>query len=56
MNDALPSGAPSGALASIDAVISLAEIYENIELVAPDGIEEASPYPPRVEVPRLHGS
>ena len=43
-------------LASVDAVISLAEIYENIELVAPEGIEEASPYPPRVEVPRRQGN
>ncbi|MGA7118796.1 MAG: Uma2 family endonuclease [Polyangiaceae bacterium] len=33
-------------LPSVDASIPLAEIYENLDLVAPDGIEEASPHPP----------
>lgn len=35
-------------LSSLDAILPLAEVYENIELVAPEGIEEASPHPPRV--------
>jgi Uma2 family endonuclease len=35
-------------LPSVDATIPLAEIYENIDLVAPDGIEEPSPRPPAV--------
>jgi Uma2 family endonuclease len=39
-------------LPSVDATVPLAEIYENIELVAPGGIEEPSPYPPPVEVPK----
>jgi hypothetical protein len=33
-------------LPSVDVGIPLAEIYENLDLVAPDGIEEASPHPP----------
>jgi len=33
-------------LPSVDATIPLAEIYENLDLVAPDGIEESSPHPP----------
>lgn len=37
---------------SVDAAVPLAEIYENLELVAPDGIEEASPHPPAVRVGR----
>ena len=35
---------------SVDALVSLAEIYENLDLVAPEGIEEASPHPPAVTV------
>jgi Uma2 family endonuclease len=35
-------------LVSVDATIPLAEIYENIDLVAPEGIEEPSPRPPAV--------
>jgi hypothetical protein len=32
-------------LPSVDIAIPLAEIYENLDLVAPEGIEEASPHP-----------
>ena len=39
-------------LPSVDASVPLAEIYENIDLVAPGGIEEPSPYPPQVDVPK----
>jgi Uma2 family endonuclease len=39
-------------LPSVDATVPLSEIYENIDLVAPEGIEEASPYPPEVKVPK----
>jgi Uma2 family endonuclease len=39
-------------LPSVDATVPLAEIYENLDLVAPGGIEEPSPYPPQVEVPK----
>ncbi len=40
-------------LPSVDATVPLAELYENIELVAPGGIQEPSPYPPQVEIPKL---
>jgi Uma2 family endonuclease len=33
-------------LESVDVAVPLAEIYEKIELVAPEGLEEPSPYPP----------
>jgi Uma2 family endonuclease len=33
---------------SLDVVVPLAEIYEKIDLVAPEGLEEASPRPPAV--------
>ena len=39
-------------LPTLDAVVPLSELYEKIELVAPEGIEESSPYPPEVRVPR----
>jgi hypothetical protein len=35
----------------VDTTVSLSEIYENIDLVAPEGIEEA-PYPPEVQIPK----
>jgi Uma2 family endonuclease len=35
-------------LPSVDVGIPLAEVYENLDLVAPDGIEEPSPHPPAV--------
>jgi Uma2 family endonuclease len=35
-------------LPSLDMAVPLAEIYENLDLVAPDGIEEPSPHPPAV--------
>jgi Uma2 family endonuclease len=35
-------------LPSVDAIVPLAEVYENLELVAPEGIEEPSPHPPPV--------
>jgi Uma2 family endonuclease len=37
---------------SVDVVVPLREIYENLDLVAPDGIEEVSPHPPGVTVQR----
>jgi Uma2 family endonuclease len=37
-------------LPSVDVTIPLAEIYENLEVVAPEGIEEASPRPPSDDV------
>ena len=36
----------------VDATVPLSEIYENIDLVAPEGIDEPSPYPPEVKVPK----
>jgi hypothetical protein len=33
-------------LPSVDATIPLAELYENLDLVAPEGLEESSPQPP----------
>jgi hypothetical protein len=39
-------------LPSVDATVPLSEIYENIDLVAPEGIAEASPYPAEVKVPK----
>jgi Uma2 family endonuclease len=36
-------------LPSVDAAVPLAEIYENMDLVAPEGIEEPSPRPPAVD-------
>jgi Uma2 family endonuclease len=39
-------------LPSVDATVPLAEIYENIDLVAPDGIEEPSPHPPAADPTR----
>jgi hypothetical protein len=30
---------------SVDTAVLLAEIYENLDLVAPEGIEEAAPHP-----------
>jgi Uma2 family endonuclease len=33
-------------LPSLDVVVPLAEIYENLDLVAPGGIEEPTPHPP----------
>jgi len=36
-------------LPSIDATIPLAELYENLDLVAPEGLEEPSPHPPAVD-------
>lgn len=38
-------------LACVDATVPLSEIYENLELVAPEGIEEPSPHPPGVTRP-----
>jgi Uma2 family endonuclease len=35
-------------LPSLDVSVRLGEFYENIDLVAPDGIEDASPRPPAV--------
>jgi Uma2 family endonuclease len=35
-------------LPSLDVSVTLAEIYENLDVVAPEGIEEASPHPPAV--------
>lgn len=35
-------------LPSLDASVPLAEIYENLDVVAPEGIEEPSPRPPAV--------
>jgi Uma2 family endonuclease len=35
-------------LPSVDIAIPLAEIYENLDVVAPEGIEEPSPHPPGV--------
>jgi Uma2 family endonuclease len=35
-------------LPSLDVAVSLTEIYENLDLVAPEGIEEPSPHPPAV--------
>jgi Uma2 family endonuclease len=37
---------------SVDVTVPLAEVYENLELVAPEGIEEPSPRPPAVTPPR----
>ena len=39
-------------LPSVDATVPLSEMDQNIDLVAPEGIEEASPYPPEVKVPK----
>lgn len=33
-------------LTSVDTVVALAELYENLDLVAPEGLDEASPHPP----------
>jgi Uma2 family endonuclease len=41
-------------LPTVDAVVPLSELYEKIELVAPEGIEEPSPYPPEVWVPKTN--
>jgi Uma2 family endonuclease len=35
-------------LPSVDTIVPLAEIYENLDLVAPEGIQEESPHPPAV--------
>jgi Uma2 family endonuclease len=34
-------------LPSVDVALPLSEIYANLDLVAPEGIEEPSPHPPR---------
>jgi hypothetical protein len=39
-------------LAVASELVPLSEIYENIDLVAPEGIEEPSRYPPEVKVPK----